>query len=135
MNEFDAHVETVSGDIPRLKPKLTEYSEYLLYIGLGMAAMLLIVLVCFVLGLFYGFCGKRPGGGGGHYDSGGDDCCNTGTGANWLLAAVYLTFMFSFVLLVVATAMFLVGSTTDKVCFSIYGVKPHWNLIFVHQCL
>ena len=105
-------MDTVSEDIPRLQPKPTEYSEYLLYIGLGMASMLLIVLVCFVLGLFYGFCGKRPGGG--TYD-GGDDCCNTGTGANWLLAAVYLTFMFSFVLLVVATAQFLVGSTADKV--------------------
>jgi len=69
----------------------------------------LLVLICYVLGLFYGFCGNRPG------NVYGDDCCNRGTGANWLLAAVYLTFMFSCVLLVVTTALFVVGSTLDKV--------------------
>lgn len=74
-----------------------------------MSLMLLLILICYVFGLFYGFCGKRPG------NVYGDDCCNTGTGSNWLLAAVYLTFLFSFVLLVVATGQFLVGSTVDKV--------------------
>ena len=62
-----------------------------------------------ISGLFYGFCGKRPG------NVYGDDCCNRGTGANWLLAGVYLTFLFSLVLLALTTALFLVGSTTEKV--------------------
>ncbi len=109
LNELDGHVAAVSADVPKLEPRLEEYSEYHFYIGLGMAFMLLLILVCHVFGLFYGFCGKRPG------NVYGDDCCNTGTGANWLLAAVYLTFLFSFVLLVVATAQFLVGSIVDKV--------------------
>ena len=56
-----------------------------------MSCLVLLILVCHILGLFYGFCGKRPG------NVYGDDCCNTGTGANWLIAAVYLTFMFSLV--------------------------------------
>ncbi len=109
LNELDGHVASVGAEAPALEPRLEEYSEYHFYIGLGMSFMLLLILVCYVFGLFYGFCGKRPD------NAYGDDCCNTGTGANWLLAAVYLTFLFSFVLLVVATAQFLVGSTADKV--------------------
>ncbi len=109
LNEFDGSVASVESDIPKIKPLLVEYGDYVFYIGLGMSFMLLIILLCYIFGLFYGFCGKRPG------NVYGDDCCNTGTGANWLLAAVYLTFLFSCVLLIVATAQFLVGSTVDKV--------------------
>ena len=68
-----------------------------------------LVLSCHILGLFYGFCGKRPG------NVYGDDCCNRGSGANWLLAGIYLTFLFSLVLLALTTALFLVGSTAEKV--------------------
>ncbi len=110
LSQFEGHVTTVETEVGRIdRAKLDEYSGYLFYIGLGMSFMLLLVFVCHVFGLFYGFCGQRPG------NVYGDDCCNTGTGANWLLAAVYLTFLFSCVLLVVATAQFLVGSTVDKV--------------------
>jgi prominin 1 len=109
LNEMDSSVATVESDIPKIKPLLDEYGDYAFYIGLGMAFMVLLILLCYIFGLFYGFCGKRPG------NVYGDDCCNTGTGANWLLAAVYLTFLFSCVLLLVATAQFLVGSTVDKV--------------------
>ena len=109
LSEFEGNVEMVNSDVPKLKPWLDEYGEYLFYIGLGMSFMVLLILMCFVFGLFYGFCGKRPG------NMYGDDCCNTGTGSNWLIAGVYLTFLFSFVLLIITTAQFLVGSTVDKV--------------------
>ena len=59
-----------------------------------MSCLVLLILLCHILGLFYGFCGKRPG------NVYGDDCCNTGTGANWLIAAVYLTFLFSLVTII-----------------------------------
>ena len=109
LNEFDGSLQVIQTDIPRQQSHLDEYGGYLYYIGFGMSLMVLLVLICYVLGLFYGFCGNRPG------NVYGDDCCNRGTGANWLLAAVYLTFMFSCVLLVVTTALFVVGSTLDKV--------------------
>jgi len=109
LNEFDGSVAAVESDVPKIKPYLVEYGDYVFYIGLGMSLMVLLILLCYIFGLFYGFCGKRPG------NMYGDDCCNTGTGANWLLAAVYLTFLFSCVLLILATALFLLGSTVDKV--------------------
>jgi hypothetical protein len=40
------------------------------YVGLGLSSAVLLILVCFSLGVFYGMCGKRPGG---LY---GDECCN-----------------------------------------------------------
>jgi len=75
--------------------------------------MILIILVCFIMGLFYGMCGKRPGG----YS---EDCCNKGTGANFLASGVYFTFLFSFVLLTLTTAHFLLGGVLEKmVCESL----------------
>lgn len=109
LNEVQSGFTTVHRDIPKVQPVLEEYDLYLYYIGLGMSCLVLLILSCHILGLFYGFCGKRPG------NVYGDECCNRGTGANWLLAAVYLTFLFSLVLLTLTTALFLVGSTADKV--------------------
>jgi len=111
LNEFDGSLKVAQNDIPRHAGHLKEYSAYLYYIGFGMSVMVLLVLLCYVLGLFYGFFGSRPA----HHVYAPDDCCNTGTGANWLLAAIYLTFLFSFVLLLLTTAQFLVGSTAEKV--------------------
>ncbi len=109
LNDVEDNLSSVHKDIPEVRPVLDEYGVYVYYIGLGMSCMVLLILSCHILGLFYGFCGKRPG------NVYGDDCCNTGSGANWLLAAVYLTFLFSIVLLAITTVLFLVGSTTEKV--------------------
>merc|ERR1719320_358090 len=67
-----------------------------------------MILFCFILGLFYGMCGKRPGG---LY---GDDCCNRGTGASFLVSGIYFTFLFSFLLLLLTTLHFLVGASVHK---------------------
>ena len=123
LNEFDSTMGRINREIPKVKPDLNEYSNYIYYIGLGMSCLVLLILCCYVFGLFYGFCGKRPG------NVYGDDCCNRGTGANWLLAAVYLTFLFSIVLLSVTTIQFLIGSTADKVaCNSL--MNPNNSEIF-----
>ena len=123
LNEFDSTMGRINREIPKVKPDLNEYSNYIYYIGLGMSCLVLLILCCYVFGLFYGFCGKRPG------NVYGDDCCNRGTGANWLLAAVYLTFLFSIVLLSVTTIQFLIGSTADKVaCNSL--MNPNDSEIF-----
>ena len=38
-----------------------------------------------------------------------------GTGANFLAIGVYFTFLFSFILLILTTAHFLIGATLEKV--------------------
>lgn len=123
LKDAEMSLESVDREIPKAQPILDEYGVYVYYIGLGMSCLVLLILSCHILGLFYGFCGKRPG------NVYGDDCCNRGTGANWLLTGVYLTFLFSLVLLALTTALFLVGSSVEKVaCEALHD--PHNSEIF-----
>lgn len=57
---------------------MREYGEYRYYLGLGIASLLLLILICIVCGLLCGICGKRP-------DGYGDDCCNKGAGGRFLM--------------------------------------------------
>ena len=115
LKQVESGLDGVHHSVPNVQPEINEYGRYVYYIGLGMSCLVLLVLSCHILGLFYGFCGKRPG------NVYGDDCCNRGTGANWLLAGVYLTFLFSLVLLVLTTSLFLVGSLAEKgVCEALH---------------
>ena len=68
LREID--VAVIQKDVPQIDRHTDLYIEYRYYVGLGMASLILLVLICFIMGLFYGMCGKRPGG---LY---GEDCCN-----------------------------------------------------------
>ena len=68
LREID--VAVIQKDVPQLDQHTELYIKYRYYVGLGMASLVLVILGCFIMGLFYGMCGKRPGG---LY---GDDCCN-----------------------------------------------------------
>ena len=52
------------------------------YTGLSVSSVMLLILLCCTLGLFCGFCGKRP-------DGYSDDCCTRATGARFLILWVY----------------------------------------------
>ena len=97
--------------------------EVRFYIGLGLACLVALILLCFVFGLFYGMCGRRPGG---YYE---DECCNKGTGANCLITGVYFFFLFSFVVILGITAHFLLGTTAEKVICETAG-NPRESDIF-----
>lgn len=107
LQEID--VAIIQKQIPSIDRYTRDFVENRYYIGLGMSSLILLILVCFIMGLFYGMCGKRPGG---YYE---DYCCNRGTGANYLTAAVYSTFLLSFVLLVLTSAHFLLGASLKKI--------------------
>jgi len=92
-------------DLPKFDGLTAKWVKYRYYLGLGMASAVLLLLVCFILGLFYGMCGRRPGG---LY---GDDCCNRGTGATLLATGCHLVFLFSLPILLLTALHFLLGAS------------------------
>ncbi|XP_021919956.1 prominin-like protein isoform X4 [Zootermopsis nevadensis] len=86
---------------------IVEYGYYRYYTGLSVSSVMLLILMCAALGLFYGFCGKRP-------DGYGDDCCSRATGARFLILGVWVIFLFSAVLMVVTLAHFLLGIIVER---------------------
>ncbi|XP_023723915.1 prominin-like protein isoform X3 [Cryptotermes secundus] len=86
---------------------IMEYGHYRYYAGLSVSSVMLVVLLCATLGLFYGFCGRRP-------DGYGDDCCSRATGARFLILGVWVIFLFSAVLMVVTLVHFLLGVIAER---------------------
>lgn len=95
-------------EVPKMEDLTLQWVEYRYYTGMVMASIVLLILFCFVLGLFYGFCGRRAGA---LY---GDDCCNKGTGSNFLATGIYLVFLFALPVLLLTTTHFLLGSMAEK---------------------
>ncbi|XP_034944559.1 prominin-like protein [Chelonus insularis] len=96
--------------IPHLKIAqihIEKYSIYRYYFGLGISGVLLTVLMCLTFGLLCGICGKRP-------DGYGDDCCNKGSGARFLMMAVWIIFLLTSVLLVITAAHMVTGVITHR---------------------
>lgn len=81
---------------------IEKYSIYRFHVGVAISSILLLVLVCLVISLFCGICGKRPEG----Y---GDDCCNKGAGARFLMLAIAIIFLTISILAVAALVHFLAG--------------------------
>ncbi|XP_069697439.1 prominin-like protein isoform X3 [Periplaneta americana] len=86
---------------------ITEYGYYRYYAGLSVSSVMLLILLCATLGLFYGFCGKRP-------DGYGDDCCSRATGARFLILGVWVIFLFSAVLMMITLVHFLLGIIAER---------------------
>ncbi|XP_063234442.1 prominin-1-A isoform X3 [Bacillus rossius redtenbacheri] len=87
---------------------IDKYARYRYYLCLGISCILLLILFCLTMGLFYGFCGKRP-------DEYGSDCCTRATGGKFLMAGVAFMFLFSVLLMVLTLVLFLVGVAGHKV--------------------
>ncbi|XP_033365432.1 prominin-like protein isoform X3 [Bombus vosnesenskii] len=84
-----------------------QYIPYRYYLGLGISGILLTVLMCLTFGLFCGICGKRP-------DGYGDDCCNKGSGARFLMMAVWIIFLLTSVLMVITVAHMVIGVLVQR---------------------
>merc|ERR1719318_1103876 len=57
LREID--VAVLQKDIPEIENQTLEFVKYRYYVGLGLAAMVLLILFCFIMGLFYGMCGSH----------------------------------------------------------------------------
>ena len=92
----------------RLTSSTQQADEFLYYLGLGMGGAVLLILLLYVLGLFYGMCGNTP------HDMYSGDCCDRRSGANLIALATYLTFLLGGPLLVLTTAHFVLGAGLDQ---------------------
>ncbi|XP_014215519.1 prominin-like protein isoform X2 [Copidosoma floridanum] len=81
------------------------YGRY--YLGLAISCILLTILTCLVFGLLCGICGKRP-------DGYGEDCCDKGTGACFLMIAVWLIFLVTSVLMIITVAHMITGVLSER---------------------
>ncbi|XP_065338123.1 prominin-like protein isoform X3 [Cloeon dipterum] len=110
------------GKIDRGEDYIKEYAIYRYYVDTTVSSLLLLILICLTFGLFYGFCGKKV-----DLMYGTDDyCCNKGTGGRYLMAAVYLMFLFTIGLAAVAVIHLLLGVVAEKtVCESLKDPTPN----------
>ncbi|XP_076292505.1 LOW QUALITY PROTEIN: prominin-like protein [Lasioglossum baleicum] len=125
-----AILDRLSVDIDRLYVRnldpawtaIEQYSPYRYYLGFGISGILLTVLMCLTFGLFCGICGKRP-------DGYGDDFCNKGSGARFLMMAVWTIFLLTSVLMVITVLHMITGVLVQRaVCEPLKN--PHDNRMF-----
>ncbi|CAL7934952.1 unnamed protein product [Xylocopa violacea] len=110
-----ASLDRLNNDIDRVymkqldvaRAQIDQYSPYRYYLGLGISGIVLTVLMCLTFGLFCGICGKRP-------DGYGDDCCNKGSGARFLMMAVWIIFLLTSVLMVIIVAHMVIGVLVQR---------------------
>ncbi|RLU21443.1 hypothetical protein DMN91_005816 [Ooceraea biroi] len=114
-NNMTALIDRINVDIDRVyirhlevaRTNIDQYSPYRYYLGLGISGILLTVLMCLTCGLLCGICGKRP-------DGYGDDCCNKGSGARFLMMAVWIIFLLTSVLMVITVAHMITGVMAQR---------------------
>ncbi|XP_043503328.1 prominin-like protein isoform X2 [Polistes fuscatus] len=114
-NNMTSLIDRINVDIDRVyiqhlevaRSYVVQYSPYRYYLGLGISGILLTVLMCLTFGLLCGICGKRP-------DGYGDDCCNKGSGARFLMMAVWIIFLLTSVLMVITVVHMITGVLAQR---------------------
>ncbi|KAL0130183.1 hypothetical protein PUN28_002047 [Cardiocondyla obscurior] len=114
-NNMTALIDRINVDIDKVyiqhlevaQNNINQYSPYRYYLGLGISSILLTVLMCLTFGLLCGICGKRP-------DGYGDDCCNKGSGARFLMMAVWIIFLLTSVLMVITVVHMVTGVMAQR---------------------
>ncbi|XP_066595040.1 prominin-like protein isoform X2 [Prorops nasuta] len=126
-NNMTSLIDRINNDIDKVyirhlevaRTHIDQYSPYRYYLGLGISGVLLTVLMCLTFGLFCGICGKRP-------DGYGDDCCNKGSGARFLMMAVWLIFLLTSVLMIINVAYMVTGVMAQRgVCEPLKNPKDN----------
>ncbi|XP_037044622.1 prominin-like protein isoform X5 [Bradysia coprophila] len=105
---------------------IQEYYKYVYYAGIALSSVLLLVLLCVVLGLLCGICGKRP-------DGYGDDCCNKGAGSRFLMIGVAVIFLTISILTAVALIYFLAGMLVRRGCVSLQNPTEDQVFKYIDQ--
>ncbi|KAJ1357881.1 hypothetical protein KIN20_016139 [Parelaphostrongylus tenuis] len=87
--------------------KIVHYSRAF---SLLVTSIFMLIAFCFLFGLFYGVCGRRPT----FYN---DDCCVRSTGGRFYSCGIWLAVVtFSALSILASCLLFTVGNTSDIVC-------------------
>lgn len=92
-----------------LREYVDSYASIRYYASVAMCSVILLITLLFTVGLFCGFCGRKP-----NYVY-GNESCTKGTGARLIFIAVYLLFLSYFFLMLLTTALFLVGGISTRI--------------------
>ncbi|TGZ59480.1 hypothetical protein CRM22_009047 [Opisthorchis felineus] len=107
---------TMDGD-QNARNVFIRFVEFRFYGGVALLCIPVLIFLLIYLGLCFGTCGHRP------YEEAG--VCNRGVGANLLLAGVGFIFLFSTVLMLICTILFVLGGPIQtEVCRYLTGHVP-----------
>nr|XP_014348721.1 PREDICTED: prominin-2 isoform X1 [Latimeria chalumnae] len=135
MNEIQSAQKLVK----KYGDKVKEYDRYRWIVGIVLCAIILLIIACNLLGLLFGVVGVSL------RDDPHEKNCSAGSGANFLMAGVGFSFLFSSLLILLVFVTFLVGGNTRTlVCkpwenqelfqfIDTPGNLPQWNLSSLFQ--
>ncbi|XP_042212646.1 prominin-1-like isoform X6 [Homarus americanus] len=102
--ESNVYLRKINTYLRIMQDGINEYAMYRSWGFMGLCILLLVITLCFTLGVVIGCCGRRPD---------GASSCHKAAGASWLMCGVGLTFLFSAVIMACTTALFVVGSASE----------------------
>ncbi|KZC13741.1 Prominin-1-A [Dufourea novaeangliae] len=109
-----------------VRTHIDQYSPYRYYLGFGISGILLSVLTCLTCGLCCGIFGKRPD------DT--DEHCNKGSGARFLMMAVWTIFLLTSVLMVITVIHMVTGVLVQRaVCEPLKNPKDNRMFALVDE--
>ncbi|CAH1793590.1 unnamed protein product [Owenia fusiformis] len=109
-------IDAYRANISAINADVTQYGQYRWYAGLGLGAIVALIILFYYLGLAVGFCGDAK-----YQDS---KTCDRNIGGNLMIAGVAFTFLFSWLLMLVTMLLFLPGGILKtEVCRNIYPIE------------
>ncbi|XP_014665650.1 PREDICTED: prominin-1-A-like isoform X2 [Priapulus caudatus] len=102
IRKIKVEVRKAKGGVNTLDGYIQERPYAYYYTGVGISAVLLLIVLLNALGLMYGVCAPRP-------NDRHDDSCTRSTGSNLLMAGVALSFLFCWIIMIVCVVLFIIG--------------------------
>ncbi|XP_059143025.1 prominin-1-A-like [Physella acuta] len=110
--------DSIKADVRDYVKLAVQYDQYRWYGGLGLAGVALLISVLLGLGLLFGCLGGNA------QDDPTERSSCSNHGGNCLTAAIMLTFIFGWLIMLITTILFAVGAPTDKfVCSSLKDIS------------
>ncbi|TMS36911.1 hypothetical protein L596_003968 [Steinernema carpocapsae] len=126
---FDGLYDTVNRFTEK-DTRFAQYVEYSWYGTLVLSGIFVFIALTFLLGLFYGWCGRRPT----YYN---DDCCVRSTGGKFFSCGVFVSLMLLSALSIVMVVVMMVGgNAANLVCHPLNDplLRPDMLSVSVFQC-